>query len=141
MPFRWWGRYNEDTILSLDMLSHGWCTILFGALLQNKLQTQLVPGGNTAELYQAADKPKDGQCYARTGTVAKSMMLANLYPSIARVTWCYGRWHHYVDYSGFKQQLRLQPGVTPQDGINEYGLKLVGPCPDKAADPSGDLPP
>jgi hypothetical protein len=27
VPFRWRGRYNEDTILSLDMLKAGWCTM------------------------------------------------------------------------------------------------------------------
>jgi hypothetical protein len=36
VPFRWRGRYNEDTILSLDMLKKGWCTVLFNALLQDK---------------------------------------------------------------------------------------------------------
>ena len=28
-PFRWRGRYNEDTILSLDMLKAGYCTIQY----------------------------------------------------------------------------------------------------------------
>ena len=37
VPFRWRGRYNEDTILSLDMLKAGWCTLLFNAFLQDKL--------------------------------------------------------------------------------------------------------
>ena len=35
-PFRWRGRYNEDTILSLDMLSARLCTIQFNAFLTRK---------------------------------------------------------------------------------------------------------
>jgi hypothetical protein len=33
-PYRWRGRYNEDTDLSLRMLKDGWCTIQFNAFLQ-----------------------------------------------------------------------------------------------------------
>src|SRR5581483_6046093 len=29
VPYRWRGRYNEDTDLSLRMLKDKWCTILF----------------------------------------------------------------------------------------------------------------
>jgi hypothetical protein len=31
IPFRWRGRYNEDTDLSLRALKAGWCTVLFNA--------------------------------------------------------------------------------------------------------------
>ena len=44
---RWRGRYNEDTILSLDVLKEGDCTMLFNCLLQNKIATQAMKGGNT----------------------------------------------------------------------------------------------
>ena len=45
VPFRWRGRYNEDTDLSLNMLKAGWCTVLFNAFLQHKVGTQKVKGG------------------------------------------------------------------------------------------------
>ena len=51
IPFRWRGRYNEDTILSLDILKAGWCTIIFNAFLQEKMRTQTLKGGNTKEFY------------------------------------------------------------------------------------------
>ena len=38
-PYRWRGRYNEDTILSLDMLKDGYCTIQFNAFMQLKTTT------------------------------------------------------------------------------------------------------
>ncbi len=34
IPYRWRGRYNEDTDLSIRALKDGWCTILFYAFLQ-----------------------------------------------------------------------------------------------------------
>jgi hypothetical protein len=46
MPLRWRGRYNEDTILSLDILSKGFCTVQFNQFLQQKAQMQSVKGGN-----------------------------------------------------------------------------------------------
>lgn len=113
VPFRWRGRYNEDTILSLDLLKAGWCTVLFKALLQNKCITQRLSGGNTDDLY-------------KDGTLAKSEMLAAVHPDVARVATKYGRDHHHVDYRPFKRnRLRLKPGIdldamTP----NEYGMVL-----------------
>jgi hypothetical protein len=112
-PFRWRGRYNEDTILSLDILKARWCTILFNAFLQDKVATQRISGGNTAEFY------------AKEGTLAKSQMLARVHPDVAKVVWRFNRWHHYVDYSSFKTtSLIRKAGVTVPDGVNEYGMTL-----------------
>jgi hypothetical protein len=60
--FRWRGRYNEDTDLSLRMLKAGWCTVQFNAFLHDKMRTQESAGGNTAEFY------------AQEGTLPKSRM-------------------------------------------------------------------
>lgn len=125
-PLRWRGRYNEDTILSLDMMKAGWITILFNAFLQEKTVTQSMPGGNTDELYQATPEEKAGAKYSATGTLAKSQMLARVHPDVATVTRRYGRIHHHVDYTPFKaRKLILKPGVTIQPGINDYGMELV----------------
>jgi len=51
-PYRWRGRYNEDTDLSLRILKDGHCTILFNAFLADKEQTMTMKGGNSDELYQ-----------------------------------------------------------------------------------------
>ena len=111
IPYRWRGRYNEDTDLSLRVLKDGWCTIQFNAFIQNKATTQTVKGGNTEEFY------------AYEGTMNKSRMLAEMHPDVARVTWRYGRWHHYVDYSPFKNnKLIKKDGVRIQKGNNEHGM-------------------
>jgi hypothetical protein len=126
VPFRWRGRYNEDTILSLDMLKAGWCTILFNAFLQFKTPTQVMKGGNTDELYAGDGIRPDGSRYAANGTTAKSEMLARLHPDCAEVIWKYGRVHHWVDYSRFKRQkLIRRPGVDLASRPDEYGMKLV----------------
>ncbi len=124
VPFRWRGRYNEDTILSLDMLKAGWCTVLFNAFLQEKMQTQSLPGGNTDELYKASER-KAGQKYSPTGTLEKSQMLARVHPDVAKVAMKFQRIHHHVDYSVFSQRLVRKPGVDVSDSVNDYGMKLV----------------
>jgi len=126
VPFRWRGRYNEDTILSLDMLKAGWCTIQFNAFLQKKLNTQTIPGGNTAEFYHAEGIVRPGQKYADTGTLAKSQMQVAVHPDVSRLVWKFNRWHHHVDYTPFKRnRLRLRPDLVIEKVPNEYGMEVV----------------
>ena len=125
VPYRWRCRYNEDTILSLDMLSDGWCTIQFNAFLQEKVPTQLISGGNTTEFYHAEGKKKKGDKYADTGTLAKSQMQVRIYPDISKVVYKFGRIHHHVDYSKFKRnKLIRKKDFKPQNIKQEYGMKL-----------------
>lgn len=124
VPFRWRCRYNEDTILSIDMLKAGWCTIEFNAFLQAKLPTQVMDGGNTAEFYHREGGEIQG-AYAVGGTVAKSRMLAKVHPDVAQVVWKFGRVHHSVNYRPFKKRpLVLRKGIVLPTEPNEYGMKL-----------------
>ena len=100
LPFRWRGRYNEDTILSLDMLKAGWCTVQFNAFLQDKVATQRLGGGNTAEFY------------AKEGTAPKSEMLQRVHPDVTKLVWKFNRHHHHVDYKRFTQPLRRKPDAV-----------------------------
>ena len=112
-PFRWRGRYNEDTILSLDMLTQGFCTVQFNAFLQDKLRTQVIGGGNTAEFY------------AGEGTSAKSRMLKDVYPEYTDLVWRFNREHHFVDYLPFKEtRLKRNADVVLPLGVNNYGMQL-----------------
>lgn len=124
--FRWRGRYNEDTILSLDMLKAGWCTIQFNAFLQQKMNTQTMPGGNTAEFYHAEGKVMEGGRYAVGGTLAKSRMQVQVHPDVSKLVWKFDRWHHHVDYTVFKRQkLIKKPEAQIAPGVDDYGMKLV----------------
>lgn len=126
VPYRWRGRYNEDTILSLDMLKAGWCTIQFNAFLQEKMETQKLPGGNTDEFYLKEGKKRGGAKYSDTGTVAKSQMLCEVHPDVSKMVWKFQRWHHHVDYSRFKtQKLIRREDVEIASGVNNYGMTLV----------------
>jgi len=113
-PYRWRGRYNEDTDLSLRVLKDGLCTIQFNAFLQGKVTTQRMKGGNTGEFYE------------QEGTKAKSEMLAALHPDVASVVWRFNRWHHHVNYKPFKKnRLKRRPDIDVPRGINNYGMELV----------------
>lgn len=111
VPFRWRGRYNEDTDLSLRMLKASWCTVLFNVFLQKKMATQTIKGGNTDTIY-------------KKGTLAKSQLLVKLHSDVARLMWRYGREHHYVNYDGFTQPL-VRKAAAPARGVNNYGMQLV----------------
>lgn len=112
--YRWRGRYNEDTDLSLRMMKDGWCTVQFNAFLQAKRATQTVKGGNSVEFYD------------EEGTLNKSKMLEEMHPDVAKVAWKFGRWHHDVNYKPFADmKLRKKPNLFISPDINNYGLKRI----------------
>jgi len=112
-PYRWGGRYNEDTDLSLRMLKDGYCTIQFNAFLQRKTPTQQISGGCTKEFYE------------KEGTLPKSRMQVKMHPDVSKLTWKFGRWHHEVNYRPFKKnKLIKKKGIKISEGINNYGMVL-----------------
>ena len=95
------------------MLKARWCTIQFNAFLQEKVRTQVLKGGNTAEFY------------AKEGTRPKSEMQVAVHPDVSKLVWRFGRCHHYVNYRVFDHGLiRHQDAVIP-DGTNDYGTVLA----------------
>ena len=114
LPYRWRGRYNEDTDLSLRALKDGWVTVLFYAFIQQKAQTMTMKGGNTDTIYNQGDNRLE---------FAES--LVENHPDVARVTWKFNRWHHHVNYKPFKKnKLVRKPDVEIKEGVNDYGMVL-----------------
>ncbi len=114
LPYRWRGRYNEDTDLSLRALKDGWCTVLFYAFLADKITTMTMKGGNMEKLY------KDD------GRLQMANSLIEQHPDVVRLTWRWGRWQHLVDYKPFKKnRLKRDPKVIVRNGINNYGMVLM----------------
>lgn len=112
-PFRWRGRYNEDTDLSLRILKAGLCTVQFNAFLQYKMTTQVVKGGNTEAFY------------AKEGTLPKSTMLYKMHPDVTKVVFKFRRWHHHVDYTRFKHiPLVPKKGLRLKKKVDNYGMTL-----------------
>lgn len=113
IPYRWRGRYNEDTDICLRVLKDGWCTIQFNAFLCGKVTTQRMSGGNTQEFYE------------KEGTIHKSQMLADMHPDVAKVVWKFNRWHHLVDYRPFKENKLIPVAGPPIPNVVEnYGMVL-----------------
>jgi hypothetical protein len=110
LPYRWRGRYNEDTDLSLRVLRDGLCTVQFNAFLAGKQQTMTMKGGNTDELYQGDGRLKMAQA------------LQKRHPNYVRIIQRFGRWQHCVNYHVFKNKLILKPDATKQ--LN-FGIRLV----------------
>lgn len=114
IPYRWRGKYNEDTDLSLRVLKDGWCTMLFNAFLVDKTGTLRDKGGNTDTIYNTGDNRYE---------FAKSLELQH--PDVVKVVKKYNRWHHQVDYSPFKKnKLIKKPNINIQDRVNNYGMVL-----------------
>lgn len=114
LPYRWRGRYNEDTDLSLRALKDGWVTVLFYAFIQQKAQTMTMKGGNTDTIYNQGD---DRLEFAES--------LVKQHPDVARVTWRFNRWHHQVNYKPFKKnKLIRKRNIEIKEQVNEYGMYL-----------------
>jgi hypothetical protein len=113
IPYRWRGRYNEDTDLSLRALKDGYCTFLFQAFLAEKQPTMHMKGGNTDELYQG------------DGRLKMAQSLKEQHPDVVDIAWKWGRWQHQVNYKPFKRNRPiLRPGVVIPDEPNNYGMVL-----------------
>jgi hypothetical protein len=118
LPYRWRGRYNEDTDLSLRALKDGWCTILFNVFLADKTATMRMKGGNTDELYRQ-DEEFDGRL-----EMAKS--LKEQHPDVVDIVWKWGRWQHHVHYKIFLRRNKLvrKKGMAIPEGVDNYDMKL-----------------
>lgn len=111
IPYRWRGRYNEDTDLSLRALKDKWSTMLFNMFLAEKMATMTMKGGNTDQLYQ------------EDGRLQMAQSLRQQHPDVTKIAFKWGRWQHSVDYKKFKNNpFILKAGVEQPKGPNNYGL-------------------
>lgn len=112
----WRGTWNEDSILSLDVLTKGYCTLQLNAFNSEKITTQKIKkGGNSEEFYNDL------------GTQAKSQILVDVYPQYAKLKYKFHRIHHEIDFSSFTQKLHLKEGVdlSTLPKVDNMGLKIV----------------
>ena len=119
-PFRNEGFFNDDTDLCLRILKDGQCTVQVCAFLVGKAQTMTVKGGMTPY-------------YQSDGRLKMAQELRAKHPDVVSITHRFGHWQHLVDYRRFrKNKLRLKRGIAVEQGVNEYGMRLVP----KAAEPA-----
>jgi len=124
---RWRGRYNEDTDLTLRVLSTGdLCTINFNSLLSGKQTTGSMKGGNTDTIYELGKEEKDGNW---SGLQKKFDELKQNWGDIVTFTnnrHKDGRPHHHIAYTKlFTQPLKLKEGIDIKPGVNNYNMTLV----------------
>jgi len=113
LPFRWRSRLNDDTDLSLRILKSGRATILFNAFLAFKVTTMTMPGGYNEDFYK-----KEGR-----GPATET--LVRLHPDVARATYKFGRIHHDVDYSSFRNNpLGARADTNGASEIDDFGMRL-----------------
>jgi len=113
IPYRWEGRYNEDTHLCLQALEGGWCTVLFNAFLADKVTTGRSAGGNT-------------ELYVGDGRLKMAESLRQQHPDCTKIVWKFNRWQHSVDYSQFKNNQLLRDPNVPEG--SEYGMYSESPA-------------
>jgi len=119
---RWRGRYNDDTDLSLRVLSTGdICIVNFNSLLSGKQTSGSMKGG-MAEIYDN---------HSHNGYMMKFNALRDVWGDIVTLTnkrHKDGRPHHHIAYTSlFHQPLILKDGVEREPKINNYNMILVPP--------------
>lgn len=113
IPYRWRGKYNEDTDLSIRVLKDGFCTVLFNAFLAKKMKTMTMAGGNTDELYKENGREK----------MAESLQCQH--PDVVKIISRFGRTQHYVNYNIFKENKLIEKsGTSPECNGNDYGMEV-----------------
>lgn len=120
IPYRWRGRYNEDTDICLQALAGGWCTVLINVFMANKLRTMVMPGGNTDDLYEG------------DGRLRMARSLERMWPGVVTVDRRWQRPQHVVDWKRFDTPLKPKSGRRRKE-LGEYGLTLREVKPVKSA--------
>jgi hypothetical protein len=116
MPYKWRGRYNEDTDLCLQVLSAGLCTVALNVFMIDKQRTMKMKGGNSDELYKG-----DGRT-----TMARSLERA--WPYVVDTKRRFNRPQHVIrgNWRGFDTPLQRRSDIDWDNlNTNEYGLELV----------------
>lgn len=112
VPYRWRGRYNEDTDICLQVLSGGWCTVLINAFLIKKVQTMTMKGGNMSTLYQG------------DGRLRMARSLERVWPGVVETKRRFQRPQHVIKgawkYFDTPLKLKQDADLTPKD----YGIEL-----------------
>jgi hypothetical protein len=123
LPNRWRNRYNEDTDMTLQVLSDGWCTILFNAFAIRTPATMTSGGGQTP-------------IYVSDGRLHMARQLERIWPGVVTTMRRFHRPQHHVKghWTKFDTPLKRKPGFDASDAEpNEYGMTLKAVAPVKSA--------
>lgn len=111
ISYRWRLKYNEDVDLCLQVITDGYCTVLFDAFLIDKISTAAkLKGGNQTELYQG-NNPRL--------KLKKAQTLKRKWPDHVEIVERYGRPHHYVNWNKFTHGLKRREDIDFDNLSNE----------------------
>lgn len=111
LPNRWRFRYNEDTDMTLQVLSDGWCSILFNVFLIDTPATMTAKGGQMANMYGG------------DGRLKMARELERVWPGVVTTYRRFGRPQHRVDWRIFDTALKQLP-TDEWPLARNYGLQL-----------------
>jgi hypothetical protein len=109
-PCRWRGRYNEDTDMTLQVLSEGLCTILLNAFLIDTMATSSQSGGQT-------------DIYVADGRLEMARELERRWPGVVQVKRRFNRPQHVVNWKIFTTQLQEKTNAKKLRA-SDYALTL-----------------
>jgi hypothetical protein len=115
VPYRWRGRYNEDTDLCLQVLSGNYCTILINAFMCDKVSTMTMTGGNTDELYVG------------DGRLKMARSLERKWPGVVTTQRRFKRPQHVINqaWKNFDTKLIMREDFNPSSITDcNYDMKL-----------------
>lgn len=123
MPIRWRGRYNEDVILSFDIMQAGYCIASYkGGVLKNKISTRRARGGNhSVEKGDINSIYSDGVDY-KMSSLDKTNLLLKVYPEYFKQVIKYGRIHHEYNRKIIKDKLTKDLRLIK---AKQYGIKKI----------------
>jgi hypothetical protein len=116
LPYRWRGRYNEDTDLCLQVLSGGLCTVLVNAFMIEKMRTMTMKGGNSDQLYKA------------DGRLKMARSLERQWPGVVETKRRFERPQHHIkgNWGKFTTPLIRRKDIDwDKLKTNEHGMTLI----------------
>ena len=114
LPYRWRGKYNEDTDYCLQVLAGGYCTVLLNAFLAAKQTTMTQRGGNTDELFGG------------DGRLKMARELERRWPGVVSVRRRYGRPQHVIkaNWHYFDTPL-IRKTDKEEENKKDFDIRLV----------------
>ena len=114
IPYDWRYRYNEDTDMTLQALSGGWCTMLFNAFNMVSPATLTRPGGQMVS--QTANYNADGR-------LEMARQLERVWPGAVTTKRRFHRAQHTIknNWKGFDTPLKKKANPPP---LRDYRMTL-----------------
>jgi hypothetical protein len=116
MPYRWRGRYNEDTDLCLQALAGGWCTVALNVFMAHKRTTMKMAGGNTEAL-----------SYFDDGRLRMARALERQWPHVVETRRRFKRPQHVIrgNWRGFDTRLIRRTDIDwdALPAVDELGME------------------